>query len=75
MTKITVYGSDQCPPCRSLKQFLKNKGISFEYIDVTKDERGTKKLVEKNIFSIPVIEIGDKTIIGFNKEELNKLIS
>ena len=32
---IKVYGADWCSDCVSTNNFLKSKGIEFEYIDIT----------------------------------------
>ena len=39
---IKVYGTESCPQCQSAKQYLKQKGINFEYADVFKDEAAMK---------------------------------
>jgi thioredoxin reductase (NADPH) len=36
---IKVYGADWCSDCVSTNNFLKSKGIEFEYIDMTDDEQ------------------------------------
>ncbi len=33
MTKIVVYGSDYCPYCNKVSNYLKEKALNFEYID------------------------------------------
>ncbi len=35
---IKVYGADWCPDCINAKNFLKSKGVEFEYIDITDNE-------------------------------------
>ena len=35
---IKVYGADWCPDCVNAKNFLKSKGVEFEYIDITDNE-------------------------------------
>jgi len=43
---IKVYGADWCPDCITAKNFLKSKGVEFEYIDIT-DNQQAILLVEK----------------------------
>ena len=33
MKKIEVYGADWCPDCVRAKAFLKNNGVTFDFID------------------------------------------
>ena len=36
---IKVYGADWCSDCVNAKKFLNSKGIEFEYINITDDEK------------------------------------
>lgn len=71
--KVRVYSSENCPYCVHLKDFLKEHDIKFEEVDVGKDQEAAMEMVNKTgQMGIPVIEIGDKIIIGFDKEEIKK---
>lgn len=73
--KITIYGADWCPPCHMTKHYLDGKKIAYNYIDVDKDPSAAQKLVEKTGRSaIPVIEIGEKLIVGFDRPSLDEAI-
>ena len=43
---IKVYGAGWCPDCVNAKNFLKSKGVEFEYIDIT-DNQEAIALVEQ----------------------------
>ena len=76
--KIIVYGAPSCPWCVKLKSWLESKKANFEYIDVSKPENmgKAKEMVKKSgQMGIPVTIIGDKAIIGFDKEKITKLAS
>ena len=45
-SKIRVFSAPGCPYCYTLKEFLKEKKIEFEDIDVSKDEEALKEMVE-----------------------------
>ena len=71
--KVTVYSTPTCPYCHMAKDFLKENKIEFEDIDVSKDRKKAQEMIEKSgQMGVPVIEIGNKIIIGFNKEEIKK---
>jgi thioredoxin reductase (NADPH) len=36
---IKLLGADWCPDCVNAKNFLKSKGVEFEYIDITDNEQ------------------------------------
>ena len=37
--KIKVFGADWCSDCVTAKRFLDSKGVEFEYIDITDNEK------------------------------------
>ncbi|MFC1803246.1 glutaredoxin family protein [Thermoproteota archaeon] len=77
---VTVYSLSTCPHCFAAKKFLKDKGISFDYMDVDTSTRDEKKeitlFLKRNTlpFAFPVIVIDDKIVIGFKKEEIEALL-
>lgn len=74
--KITVYFTPTCPHCTTAKRFFREKGIKFKEIDVSKDPKEAEKLVRKSgQMGVPVIEIGNKIIVGFNKAKIESILS
>ncbi len=74
--KIVVYGAPSCPWCLKLKDWLESKKANFEYIDISLPENSdkVKEMVKKSgQMGIPVTIIGDKAIVGFDKEQIAKL--
>lgn len=72
---VKVYSTPGCPYCFTLKEFLKEKGIEFEDINVLEDENAKEYMIEKSKqMGIPVVEIGDKMIAGFDRAEIMKLL-
>ncbi len=75
MPKVKVYSTPICPFCRMAKEFLKEKGIEFEDIDVSKDQKAAQEMIEKSgQMGVPVIEIDGKIVVGFDKEKIEKLL-
>ena len=73
MSKIIVYSTPMCPWCNVLKDFLKEKNIEFEEIDVSKDQEKAKEMIEKSgQMGVPQIEINGKIIVGFDKAAIEK---
>lgn len=71
--KIKVYSTPYCPYCDMVKDFLNKEGIEFEDIDVSVDREAAMKMIEKSGFmAVPQIEINDKTIVGFDKETIER---
>jgi len=75
MAKIRVYSTPMCPYCKMTKEFLKEKGIEFEDIDVSVDREAAIEVIEKSgQMAVPQIEINGKFIIGFDREALEREI-
>jgi len=75
MEKVKVYSTPTCPWCKKTKEFLKEKKIAFQNIDVSSDEKARDEMFEKSGQSgVPVVEVGDKIIVGFNPEAIEKAL-
>jgi len=75
MKKVIVYSTPSCPFCYSLKEYLKEKNISFEEIDVSENEEKLKEMIKKSgQMGVPVVEIDGNIIVGFDKEKIDKVL-
>lgn len=73
--KIKVYSTPACPWCKVAKDFFTSHNINFEDIDVSVDQKAAQYMIEKSgQMGVPVIEIDDKIIIGFNKPILEEIL-
>ena len=73
---VKVYISPSCPYCFTLKEFLKENNIKFEEIDVSKDEKAKNKVIKRTgKMEVPMIEIGDEVIAGFDREKICKALN
>ena len=53
------------------KSFFKDNNVAFEEKDVAADEKAREDMIHKTgQLGVPVIEVGDKIIIGFDKPAL-----
>lgn len=74
--KIKVYSTPTCPFCIMAKKFLKDNNIEFEDIDVSRDIKAAKEMVEKTgQMGVPVIEIDGEIVIGFDRDKIKKLLN
>ncbi len=75
MKKVLVYSTQSCPYCTMVKDFLKDKKIDFEDIDVGTDHDKAEEMVKKSgQMGVPVIDIEGEIIIGFNKEKIEEAL-
>ena len=75
MKKIIVYSTPTCPYCNMVKDFLKEKKIDFEEVDVSKDQDKAEEMMKKSgQMGVPVLDIEGEIIIGFNKPKIEEAI-
>ena len=75
MSEVKVYTTPTCPWCHKLKEWLKEKKVSFKEVDVAADQEAAKKMVEKSgQMGVPQIEINGKIIVGFNPDAIEKAL-
>lgn len=72
---IKVYSTPGCPWCNVAKDFFKSHHLDFEDIDVSLNEKAAQEMIKKSgQMGVPVIEIDDKIVIGFNKPVLEEIL-
>ncbi len=75
MAKVKIYSTPTCPYCVTLKEYLKDKGVEFEDLNVAVDLQARKEMVDKSgQMGVPVVDIDGEIIIGFDKEKINKIL-
>ena len=75
--KAVIYSTPTWPYCKQAKEYLSQKGISYQEHDVSADRNAAKEMVEKSKqMAVPVIIIDEKDmVIGFNKAKLDELLA
>jgi len=74
--KVKVYSTKTCPWCHKVKEFLNDKGVKFQDIDVGADQKAANEMVEKSgQMGVPVTDIDGKIIVGFDKEAIEKALA
>jgi len=74
---LKVYGANWCPHCTKTVEYLKNKNIEFEYIEIEKQpENIIQKIIEVNggdDWVVPTLEFNGKWREGkvYNELELH----
>ncbi len=75
MKEVTIYSTPTCHYCHMAKEFFKEKGVAYTEHDVAGDMEQRKIMMEKSgQLGVPVIQIGDELIIGFNKPVIVDLL-
>ena len=73
---VVVYTSPTCPYCTMVKEFLSQRGISFEERDVSRDPSYAQELVSSTgQMGVPVTIIDGQIVVGFDRGRLERLLS
>ncbi len=67
MKPVKIYTASYCGYCSRAKDFLRNKGVAFDEVDVTSDDAMRAKLVEMTgRRTVPQIFVGEEAIGGYS---------
>ena len=72
---ITIYTTPTCGFCHMAKDYFKSKNVEYDEKDVTKDAEAYREITEKSgQLGVPVIDISDTIIIGFDKPKIDSAL-
>ena len=75
MKTVTIYSTPTCHFCHMAKDFFTANSIPFTDYNVASDIVKRKEMVEKSgPMGVPVIQIDNDLIIGFNKPKISDLL-
>jgi len=73
--EVRLYSTPTCSGCDAAKQFLRQHGVAFYEYNVAKDLRAAEHMIKRTGQSaVPVIEVGEEVIVGFNQRQLAKAL-
>ncbi len=73
--EIKIYTTATCGYCHMAKNFFDENNIKYTEIDVSSDREKADEMIKKSgQMGVPVIEIGDKIVIGFDKKRISELL-
>jgi glutaredoxin 3 len=73
MSKVLLFSTSTCSWCRRAKRYFKDRGVPFKEINIVRDPDAARNIVRKTgQTGVPVIKIGSKWIVGFDRERIEK---
>ncbi|NWF62931.1 MAG: NrdH-redoxin [Chloroflexi bacterium] len=73
--KVLVFSTPTCSFCNMAKKYFREKGVKFTDIDVSRDQAAARDMVRRSgQMGVPVIDIGGKIIVGFDRPKINALL-
>lgn len=77
---VKVYALSTCIHCRNAKEFLKERGVKYDVVDVDKLGGEERKEILEEVRSLnpncsfPTIVVGDRVIVGFQEDEIKEAL-
>ena len=72
---VEIYSTPTCHFCHMAKDWLTEKNIPYADYNVGTDTVKRKEMVEiTGQLGVPVIKIGDEVMIGFNPDQMAKIL-
>ncbi len=73
--RVILFATPSCPHCNHAKRYLRQRGIRFRDVDVSKDAIAARDMVRRSgQQGVPVIDINGKIVVGFNRAEVDRLL-
>mgnify|MGYP006294190923 CR=1 FL=1 len=73
MKSIIIYSTPSCVYCKMAKTYFDQKGVKYVEKDVMADLDARQDMISKSgQLGVPVLDIGGKIIIGFDKSAINE---
>lgn len=73
--KVVLFSSSSCPWCSRAKNYLRKKGVKVKEVKVDKNSEAAQDVVRMTgQKSVPVLLIGSKKVVGFNKSKIDRLL-
>ncbi len=72
---VIVFSTPTCSFCNAAKSYFRQKGIKFRDVDVSRDQAAARDMVRRTgQMGVPVIDIGGKIVVGFDRTRINQLL-
>jgi glutaredoxin 3 len=73
--RVVVFSTPTCSYCTMAKKYFRQKGVRFKDVDVSRDAAAAKDMQRRSgQTGVPVIDIGGKVIIGFDRVKIDRYL-
>jgi glutaredoxin 3 len=72
---VTIYTNIGCSACHQAMDFMTRHGVSFVERNLADDLSARDELLAMGFRAVPVIKVGDETMLGFSAPKLRKMLA
>lgn len=73
--EAVMYSDSDCPWCRRAREYLRAAGVAFDERFVDLSAQAAKEYAGLDAPAVPVILIGDRKIVGFDREAIRDALT
>ncbi len=74
--RVVVFSPPTCPHCVNVKRYLKQHGVRFKDVDVSRDSRAAAEMMRKTgQQGVPQLWINNRPIVGFDRAKIDNLLN
>jgi glutaredoxin len=74
MQQVTIFTNHGCAACHAAMSFLSQHGIPFVERNIGDDPAARDELINAGFRAVPVIRVGDQSMVGFSPVQMRKLL-
>ena len=71
--RVTVYSKPACVQCNATYNALTKKGVAYDVVDVTADEKALAHVLSLGYQQVPVVETEDEHWSGYRPDNITRL--
>ena len=73
---VTLYCTPWCPACRRAREFLRDRGVDFAEVDISRDREAAQRVRgwANGFETTPTIDIQGNIVVDFKKDQIEKLL-
>ena len=73
--KVIMFTTPSCSYCTTAKRYLREKGIKFREIDVSRNQKAAQDMLRKTgQQGVPQLWINNRPVVGFDRNKINGLL-
>ena len=73
---VIVYSTPSCPFCHKAKDYLKEKGVEFEDVNVAENpDRGQEMVQKSGQMGVPVLDVNGTIIVGYDVPKIDEALA
>ena len=73
--RVILFRTPSCSYCRMAKKYLREQGIKFKDVDVSRDQTAARDMLKRSgQQGVPVLDIGGKIVVGFDRPKIDQYL-